>query len=289
MRCYVIDYIVRDFEGAAETYSKLLGMDGVRMSPAHDPSGELDGIHFPVGGLNALGIMTYKGKPDPKGPNYMSRFMATRGSGIALVGHLVDDIDQQLADLAARGNPIGTPEPLSYADGRLIMTDDIRGAVFEFGQHHGHHVTDVWSDRYDAAPNRRMVRAERVDLVTRDLDGAVRDVAAVYGFDGIPATDDRDPDGLQRVDFAVGGIQALSVIAVKGSPTSALAQAYATYLEGGDGVPLLGFVVEDVERAQSELAALGIGFLYDKPQIGASGRFNITTPVHGAHLQLRQE
>jgi hypothetical protein len=48
----------------------------------------------------------------------------------------------------------------------------VRGAQFEFAQHHDHGVTELWEGRKAAATAPRVSAAYRVDIVVDDLEAA---------------------------------------------------------------------------------------------------------------------
>lgn len=287
-RSYVIDLAVHDFEGAAGTIGKILGLEGYRMVPEADPSGTLDGIHFPVGGINALGIMALKGGPKAHPGHYMSEFLESHGDGICILGHLVDDIDKQVKEFASRGVSLATPEPQPYSDGRLIFTSAVRGAPFEFAQHHDHRVTDLWDARKAAARNPRVRQAYRVDLVVDDLEAAAAEFERFLAIRSVPATEDRGR-GLKGVDFPIGGLDAMGLIALDGSGRGEVAEAVASFrAASGEGPMMLGFHVDDVDRTQRELQDLGVKFLLPSPIRTGEGRSNFTRPVYGVTFEFTQ-
>jgi hypothetical protein len=291
-RLYVIDMAVRNIHDAADTFGRILGIEPVRMIPEQDPTGELDAFHFPVGGLNALGLMTVKGEPDAHNQrNYFSRYLATIGEGIALLGHLVDNVDDQSNELAGRGVPMVVPEPVPYADGRLIETAPIHGAVFEFGQHHGEQVSDLWRGRRAKAEgSAKVLKAYYVDLVVDDMKQAATDVSTIYAIDPIdpPELPEAD-DSVDGLDFAIGGLYAVGLRSPRHGASGPAGRRLRDFLDAhGEGSSTIGFVVHDLDQTQSDVEALGIDFVYDKPVPSAVGRLNITAPVHGVRLQFAE-
>jgi catechol 2,3-dioxygenase-like lactoylglutathione lyase family enzyme len=292
-RAYVVDVAVRDLDAAAATFSDLLGIEGVRMDPAMDPSGELDGVHFAVGGINALGLMSYKGEPDPKSRNYVSRFLARHGDGIYLVGFLVDDLEAHTAELASRGVELMLPKPAPYAAGwlNLLAPGAANGVMIEFAQHSGPEESALWKTRYDNAPNRRVKQAYVVDVAVSDLASATATYANLFGMDGIPMATGMDASASTTgTHFPVGGLYAYGLMAPGSTRNGDSAKRFGGYLDqhGGDGAALLGFLVDDIDRTQSELEARGVKFAYEKPLSYAVGRLNITEPIHGVMLEFAQ-
>ena len=292
-RAYVVDIAVRDLDAAAETFSKILGIDGVRMDPAMDSSGELDGVHFAVGGINALGLMTYKGEPDAKSRNYVSRFLAKYGDGIYLVGFLVPDLEGHTRELAERGINLMLPKPAPYAVGLLNLTspNTTNGVMVEFAQHTDANETPLWRKRYDDAKARRVKQAYVVDIAVADLASAAETYSKLLDMEGIPMATGMDQSAsTEGMHFPVGGLYALGLMSPVGARTGDAAKRFGGYLDahGGDGGALLGFLVDDIDQTQSDLEALGVEFMHEKPLSYAVGRLNITRPIHGVMLEFAQ-
>jgi hypothetical protein len=287
-RSYVIDILVHDFDLATETFSQVLGRQGHRMVPEANPTGELDGMHFAVGGINALGIMALKGGPASHPGHPMADFLNSHGDGICILGHLVDDIDQQVEEFKARGVALATPEPTSYSDGRLVFTAPVRGSLFEFAQHHGHGVTELWDSRREADPKPRLGPAYRIDVVVDDLDAATKEFANFLGLDPSPSAEDRGR-GVRGVDFPIGGLDAMGLIGLEGTARGPVADEVVAFRgRSGEGGMIFGFVVDDLDRVQGELSDLGIGFVLDRGESFGAGRSNLTRPVHGVTFELTE-
>lgn len=291
-RSYVIDLAVRDIEAAASTFGEIFGIGPYRMLPEQDPTGQLDAFHFPIGGLNALGLMTVKGEPDATDQrNYFSRYLATKGEGIALLGHLTDDVDGLSAELAGKDIPLIVAEPVPYADGRLIETAPVHGAVFEFGQHHGEEVSDLWRERRaKAEASAKVLGAYFVDLIVEDLAAAARDVSVIYGIDPIqPPELPEGDDSVAGLDFVIGGLYAVGLRAPVAGRDGAAGRRAREFLDRrGEGAATLGLLVDDLEATQRRVEELGVKFEYPDPLRTPVGRLNVTVPVHGMSLQFAQ-
>jgi catechol 2,3-dioxygenase-like lactoylglutathione lyase family enzyme len=290
-RAYVIDFAVRDMHAAADKFSKIFGIEGVRMSREQDPEGYLDGIHFPVGGINALGIMTYLGEPEADSPHAISKLLATRGEGVWVLGHLVDDIAAHSKELVELGFPVPEPEPLPYADGHLIFTGEVHGTLFEFATHHSDAVSDIWRERHRNAHDRRIERAYRIDVAVHDLEAATDTFTRFLGMEATPAQPTAlDPAGtLRGVRVPIGGLDDMNLVTPDGTPQGAIAEHVSAFLDSqGEGALLMGFEVKDLERAQREIEALGIRFGYSEPQPTPRGRTNVTEPISGVMIELAE-
>lgn len=288
-RSYVIDFAVSDFVAACETFASIFDVDGVRMNPEKDSSGQLDGMHFPVGGVNAVGVMTARVAHRPDSDNHMARFLGSHGEGINILGHLVDDIDGYAAQLLERGVKLAYPTPVPYEDGRLIISEAMHGVSFEFAQHHSDQVTNLWRHYYDENPQRRVRRALRVDVAVRDLDEAAKTFAIVLGLEPQERTSfPANSRSVKGVDFAVGGLRALGLVALDGDARDPFAAAAADELDRrGDGGLLMSFEVDDLGKSVSELQAKGVPFLFEAEPDGDT-RCALTAPLHGVRVQLTE-
>lgn len=288
-RSYVIDFAVSDFPTACETFATIFDLNGIRMNPEKDSSGQLDGMHFPVGGVNAVGIMTARVAHTPDSENHMARFLGTHGEGINILGHLVDDIDGYAQQLLDSGVKLAYPTPVPYEDGRLIISQAVHGVSFEFAQHHGEQVTDLWRRHYDDNPQRRVRRALRVDVAVRDLDAAAKTFATILGLEPKERTSfPADSGSVMGVDFAVGGLEAIGLVTLDGEPKDPFASAVADELDRrGDGGLLMSFEVDDLEKSVNDLRSKGISFLFESEPDGDS-RSALTAPLHGVRVQLSE-
>lgn len=287
-RSYVIDVVVRDFDKTAESFSRILGREGYTMVPEADPSGQLVGIHFPVGGINALGVMALKEGPEAHPEHYISKFLASHGDGICILGHLVDSVDKQVQEFQDREVALATPEPTPYSDGRLIFAMPIHGTHFEFAEHHSHAVTELWRSRKAAAARPRVGDAYRVDIVVDDLEAATEEFSHFLGMSSIPASEDRG-SGLRSVDFPIGGLETMSLLSLDGGEPGPIARAVAEFRSrSGEGPMILGFHVGDVDQVQGELQDLGVEFLLPAPIASGKGRSSFTRPVHGVTFEFTQ-
>lgn len=73
------------------------------------------------------------------------------------------------------------------------------------------------------------------------------------------------------------------------SDTGAIADFIA---KKGEGIHHLAFLVDDVEKKQSEMQALGYRFVYDQPQVGANNKLiNFVHPksAGGVLIEISQE
>ena len=119
-RAYVVDIAVSDLAAAAGRFSVIFGMDPIR-TDEYDPGAAIQMCHFPIGGLNAIGLMAIAGTPDASSRDMVSRRLATAGEGAFLVGFLVDDIEAEQSRLEEDGLRSVYRKPIQYEAGRLNM------------------------------------------------------------------------------------------------------------------------------------------------------------------------
>jgi hypothetical protein len=295
-RCYVIDIAVpkEEFRAACSAFADIFGIEPVHTGAVHSTHGDTDMMHFAVGGLNALGVMTVLRPPAEAAGDGMTGQMAEylerhRAGGVYLLGHLVDDIDGYLAILKGNDIPMVTPEPRPYPDGRLIATDFVQGTIWEFGQHKGAEVTGDWSGLRAAAADITIERAYRVDVVVRDLDRAIEDVRRITGREPGPRAGIDDDGAIKGVDFPIKGLAATGLVSLDGTPKGAFSQAVADHLEQyGEGAMSIGFHVGDMAKARARIEEAGATFQYAQDQPSAEGLTNITSPIHGVIVQYTQ-
>lgn len=299
-RCYVIDMAVpkNDFDATCSTYAELWGMEPVHTGLVHDTTRQVDMKHFPVGGLNAWGVMTVLKPPAEVPPGEQTRrasdrmvdFLRTHpDGGIYLLGHLVDDIDGYLATLVGHGIPMETKEPHPYPDGRLIVTDVIHGTSWEFGQHKGAEVTGDWSGLRAEASGAGIERAYRVDVAVRDLDAAIDAVRKITGREPVPRAALDDDGALRGVDFPVRGLAATGLVTMAGKPKGGLSQAIADHLDRyGDGPAVAGFHVQSLAETRARVEKAGSSMTYGKDQPSGEGATNVAEPIHGVVFQFTE-
>jgi len=299
-RSYVIDLAVpkEDFDAACAAYGVLFGIDSVHTGAVHDLTGQIDMRHFPVGGLNAFGVMTVlrgpgellPGEEERHGTGSMLDFLRVHPEGgIYLLGHLVDDIEGYLRKLKSEGIPMATEKPSPYPDGRLIITDKVVGADWEFAQHRGAEVTGDWNGLRAEASGAGIERAYRVDVAVRDLDAAIDSVRKMTGREPGPRAALDDGGALRGVDFPIGGLRALGLVTPAGAASGGLSRAVTDHLDRyGEGPAIMGFHVQDLADTHARVEKVGAAMGYAQDQQSGEGSTNITSPVHGVVFQFTE-
>jgi hypothetical protein len=276
-RAYVVDIAVNDLAAANARVGQILGMPAVPTSE-YNPAGVHIMNHFPVGGINALGLVSVKEVPRADSPVLASRYLAIAGEGAYLVGFLVPDIVAHQKELAARGIPLVMEVPHEYKAGRLNMTSTIHGTTVEFAQHFSADESALWMARADAATDRIAQRACAFDIAVRDLDSAITVFSHVLGL-GSP-TRTRHEDYL-CASFDVTGLDVIRLVTPASQPTHPRAVAAARRLAAhGDGPYLLGFTA-DLNRAMEHLRSVSLTFA-----VADAGKSLLTAPVCGVTFEF---
>jgi catechol 2,3-dioxygenase-like lactoylglutathione lyase family enzyme len=130
-----------------------------------------------------------------------------------------------------------------------------------------------------------------INVAVRDLDAAVRTYEQVLGIEAIPKAAGFDPwGGARGVDFPIGGPYSLALVTVDEPAADSPNPASRHLATRGDGVYLVGLLVDDVDAHQRHLAASGIPLLTPEAVPTEAGRSVFTDPDHtaGTVLQFTQ-
>jgi catechol 2,3-dioxygenase-like lactoylglutathione lyase family enzyme len=127
-----------------------------------------------------------------------------------------------------------------------------------------------------------------VDIVVDDLEAATAEFENFLAIRSVPATEDRGL-GLRGVDFPIGGLDAMGLLALDGSERGQIADSVASFRSAsGEGPMILGFHVDDLDRVQRDLQDLGVKFLCPSPIRTGEGRSNFTRPVYGVTFEFTE-
>jgi len=276
-RAYVVDIAVNDLAAATARVGQILGVPPVPTSE-YNAAGVHIMNHLPVGGINALGLVSVKEVPRADSPVLASRYLANAGEGAYLVGFLVPDIVAHQKELAARGISLMMEVPREYKAGRLNMTGTIHGTTVEFAQHFSPDESAMWMVRADAATDRIVQRACAFDIAVRDLDSAAAVFTHVFGLGSPTRVSD---DDYVCASFAVTGLDVIRLVTPASRPTHPRALAAARRLAAhGDGPYLLGFTA-DVNRAMDHLRSVSLAFA-----VADDGKSLLTAPVCGVTFEF---
>jgi hypothetical protein len=191
---YVVDLAIADFTTAVVDFRALFGVEGIPMWEEYEPSRMTRGMHFPVGGLQAFGLMSPTDRPTCPvppgltpaqhllGKHYRDE-LATRGEGANLIGFIATDLAQTQAEFEAMGIQFVSKEPWRVGDEHINLSEKVHGVTLCFAQHDPGH-WERWergelrakSDtRGSSAPSelrRRVTQAVSLEIAVRDLESA---------------------------------------------------------------------------------------------------------------------
>jgi hypothetical protein len=297
-KAYVVDLAIADFAAAVADFRTVFGIEGIPMWEEYEPTGNTWGMHFPVGGLQAFGLMSPKKTASGRTAMNLTEVLATRGEGMTLIGFVAPDLAATQAELQRAGVRFVAEQPWHVGDENINMTEQVHGVTLAFAQHDiGHwerwergeiraqHALPVPAP---ARPLRRRVqRALGIDIAVQDVDTAADDFARVLGS-AQPVAAAELADGLRGVDFAIAGLQRIRLVSVQ-RPVGPRAQLVSECLQRrGAGVMLMEFLVEDAARTQAELAVEGVAFLPGPIRRTATAICACTQPIHGLAVEFVQ-
>jgi len=125
-----IDHIgvaVRDVDAGVEKYEKLLGAEVVEKVDALSLGGSRMAAAYLKVGDN---LIVLDGATDPNG--FLAKFIAERGEGLHHIGIVVDDLDEYVKDLEAKGVRIPHRETLGPKRREILLSPkDTCGVVFQ--------------------------------------------------------------------------------------------------------------------------------------------------------------
>ena len=295
---YVVDLAIADFAAAVLDFRTVFGIDGIPMWEEYEPSGNTWGMHFPVGGLQAFGLMSPKAQASDRTAMNLADVLATRGEGMTLIGFVAPDLAATQAELQRAGVTFITEQPWRVGDENITMTEQVHGVTLAFAQHDVGH-WERWErgeiraqhpipvPAFPPSLRRRVQRALSIEIAVHDLDSAAHDFARALGpARVVPAA--ALADGLRGVDFAITGPERIRLVSVQRS-ACARAQLVSDYLQRrGEGVVVMEFLVEDAARNQAALEAEGIAFIPGAVRRTPTAAYTCTQPIHGLAVEFVQ-
>jgi hypothetical protein len=259
---YAIDFVVTDFETAAETFTVLTGIEGVPMWEGYDPTGSIRGIHFQIPGLEALGVMSPTDEPVGPVATDLAGELAAHGDGAFLLCFEAHDLDEVQGRLEANGARFEYETPLEVGDERLNMLT-VAGTRITLA----HHEPDHW-DRWRRGALRgqstppavrtehRVIGTTVVDIAVEDLDPATVLLDQILGPPQAARVSTGNGEECRGFIYPLTGMEALRVLQPRpDAPPGPIRR----HLSGrGPGVARLSFRIADVATAGTRLRAAGI-------------------------------
>jgi predicted enzyme related to lactoylglutathione lyase len=238
------DLTTPDDEAAGTFYSQLLGWQLDR-----DES-EM-GIYLigEVTGRDVAGMMA-QSPGEAGGPPMWTIYLAS------------DRIEDTLARIEQHGGTVVQP-PFEIPDGRIAIAADPTGGVFAVAQWPGEGGFEVYGEPGAVC---------WAELLTRDVEAAVRFYTAVYGWDATTVPSETGPP---YTTFSRNGEQMLGVMRM---PEMVPAEAPAFWQ--------VYFLVEDIDAAVAAATGGGASVLVPKTQISERAWFATLADPQGAGFNL---
>jgi len=117
---------VRDVEKSVAAYQKILGAELVANSERSLMGNKMQAAYLKVGD----GLIVMDGAVDPQG--FLAKFIEKRGEGVHHVGLVVDDLDEFIRELEAKGVRIPHRENFGSLRREILLSPkDLCGVVYQ--------------------------------------------------------------------------------------------------------------------------------------------------------------
>lgn len=283
---YVIDYVLKDLEGAKDRLDRIFGTEPLWYTPNMVPGYSITAMYYQLPGngemSHALGLFQEGGDSE--------RVARDR---IFLIGIMCDDIEHTMEEISARGLRFVHDKPQEYAVGRNNTLGKLHGVEIFIAQHvpggdrkarEMMFTKDGSSDFGDETQGGLFRGISGIDLVVADLDKAVATYRAVFGVDPIDTTDRTGEPRVRSVHFPAPGngkgVREVGLFALQaGASEGRLATRLANILrKDGEGVFRLDFLVTDLDAMREKLAGRGIALPH--------GGDATLEDIHGADIRF---
>ncbi|HEY4545865.1 MAG TPA: hypothetical protein VIG90_05510 [Pedomonas sp.] len=263
---YVIDYILKDLDGAKDRLDRIFGTEPLWIHPDMTPGQSIVATYYQIPGngemSHALGFFQEGGDS-----------VRTDHDKIFLIGVMCDDMDKTMAEISARGLKFVHDEPKRYAVGESNTLGTLHGLEIFIARHvpggdkkarEMMFTKDGSSDFGDETQGGVFLGISGIDLVVSDLEAATATYSAVFGAPPIDTTDELGEPGVKCVHFQAPGngrgVRTVGLYAVNGgNASSRLASRLANILSvRGEGVFRLDCHVTDIPKMRATLADRGI-------------------------------
>lgn len=263
---YVIDYILKDLDGAKDRLDRIFGTEPLWIHPDMTPGQSITATYYQIPGngemSHALGFFQEGGDS-----------VRTDHDRIFLIGIMCDDIDATMAEISARGLKFVHDEPQRYAVGESNTLGVLHGLEIFIARHipggdlkarEMMFTKDGSSDFGDETQGGLFHGFSGIDLIVEDLDAAIRTYSAVFGTQPTDTTDQTGEQGVRSVHFKAPGngrgvrtfgLFGLDSAEATGRFGSRLSKILATR---GEGVFRLDCLVTDLAKMRATLAGRGI-------------------------------
>lgn len=263
---YVIDYVLKDIEGAKDRLDRIFGTEPLWIHPDMTPGQSITAMYYQLPGngemSHALGFFQEGGDS-----------IRVPEDRAFLVGIMCDDLAATAEELRARGLNFVHAEPRRYAVGESNTLGTLHGLeVFiachvPGGDQKAREIMftrDGSSDFGDETQGGLFLGISGIDLAVTDLDEAVATFRKVFGSEPADTTARTGEPGIRSAHFrAPGNGQGLREVGLFATTTSSTPGSLAKRLPGiierrGEGIFRLDCLVTDVAAMQARLATRGI-------------------------------
>ncbi len=283
---YVIDYVLKDLEGAKDRLDRIFGTEPLWIHPDMTPGQSITAMYYQLPGngemSHALGLFQEGGDS-----------IRVPEDRIFLIGVMCDDLPATMAEIRGRGLEFVHPEPQTYAVGESNTLGTLHGLEVFIARHvpggdkkarEMMFTRDGSSDFGDETQGGLFRGIGGMDLIVADLEAARETYAKVFGTDAVDTTARSAEPGLRSVHFKAPGdgrgirevgLYSLADGETRGRLAERLASIIATR---GEGVFRLDMLMSDLDTARALLAGRGI----DLP----AGPSPILEDINGADLRF---
>ena len=117
---------VRDVEAGIAQYQKILGAEVIEKAELPMSGNKMQAAYLKVGD----GLIVMDGAVDPQG--FLAKFIEKRGEGVHHVGLVVDDLDEFIRELEAKGVRIPHRENFGSLRREILLSPkDLCGVVYQ--------------------------------------------------------------------------------------------------------------------------------------------------------------
>ena len=283
---YVIDYVLKDLEGAKDRLDGIFGTEPLWIHPDMMPGQSITAMYYQLPGngemSHALGLFQEGGDS-----------IRVPEDRIFLIGVMCDDLPATMAEIRSRGLEFVHPEPQTYAVGESNTLGTLHGLEIFIARHvpggdkkarEMMFTRDGSSDFGDETQGGLFRGISGIDLVVADLDAARETYAKVFGTEGVDTTARSAEPGLRSVHFkAPGNGQGIREVGLyglaEGEERGRLAERLASIIQSrGEGVFRLDMLMSDVDAARALLAGRGIEL--------PAGPSPVLEDINGADLRI---
>lgn len=263
---YVIDYVLKDIEGAKDRLDRIFGTEPLWIHPDMTPGQSITAMYYQLPGngemSHALGFFQEGGDS-----------IRVPEDRVFLIGIMCDDLAATAKEMSGRGLNFIHAEPQRYAVGESNTLGTFHGLELFIACHvpgGDQKAREIMftrsgsSDFGDETQGGLFRGISGIDLAVIDLDAAIATFRRVFGSEPADTTARTGEPGIRSAHFkAPGNGQGIREVGLFATTDADKPGALAKRLPGiierrGEGVFRLDFLVTDLDAIRARLAARGI-------------------------------